>query len=50
MSAEDLLLPVLILIGISALVITVVQLVRSARGRDTGGNWWEGPWDDDRKG
>lgn len=52
MNQSDLLFLVLILIGLSSLVIVIVQIVRSRRGRDSGGpgNWWEGPWDEDRKG
>lgn len=53
MNQNDLLFLVLILIGLSSITIVVVQFVRSRSrgGRDdrTSGNWWEGPWDEDRK-
>lgn len=53
MSQNDLLFLVLILIGLSSLTIIIVQFVRSRRRGDRddgrGGNWWERPWDDDRK-
>lgn len=52
MDQRDLLFIVMILIGVSTLTVIIVQWVRSRRrgGRgDSGGNWWEGPWDDDRK-
>ena len=53
MDQRDLLFLVMILIGVTTLTVIIVQLVRSRRrgGRDEGrsGNWWEGPWDDDRK-
>ncbi|WP_404436235.1 hypothetical protein LG322_14050 [Microbacterium aerolatum] len=52
MNQSDVLFLVMILIGLSTLTVIVWQLVRSRRGgRDDGhsGNWWEGPWDDDRK-
>lgn len=54
MNQSDLLFLVLILIGVSSLTIFIVQFVRSRRrGSDDdgrSGSWWEGPWDDDRKG
>ncbi|GAB3596331.1 hypothetical protein [Microbacterium tumbae] len=52
MNQSDLLFLVLILIGLTGLTVTIVQLVRSRRrGPDDQGpgNWWEGPWDEDRK-
>lgn len=54
MNQSDVLFLVVFLILLSSLTIFVVQLVRSRRrdgsGEDRGGNWWEGPWDeDDRK-
>ncbi len=51
MNQQDLLFLVLILIGLSTITIVIVQFVRSRRrgGDDHPGNWWEGPWDDDRK-
>ena len=54
MDQRDLLFLVMILIGLTTLTVIIVQLVRSRRrgpGKDDGrsGNWWEGPWDDDRK-
>lgn len=55
MTQSDLLFLVMILIVLSSLTIIIWQFVRSRRrgGRDDergSGNWWEGPWDDDRKG
>lgn len=51
MDQSDLLFLVLIAIGLSSLTIIIVQFVRSRRrgpgGDDRGGNWWEGPWDED---
>ena len=49
MDQSDWLFLILILIGLSTLTIIIVQFVRARRGHDDGGNWWEGPWDDDRK-
>ena len=54
MSPQDLMFLVFILIGLSALTIFIVQFVRSRRRGGSGddgrsGNWWEGPWDDDRR-
>jgi hypothetical protein len=56
MNQSDLLFLVMFLIGLATLTVIVVQWVRSRRrGRGDGdgdgrsGNWWEGPWDDDRK-
>lgn len=54
MNQSDMLFLVLILILLSSLTIFIVQFVRSRRrdGRsdsDRGGNWWEGPWDDDKR-
>ena len=54
MDQRDLLFLVMILIGLTTLTVIIVQLVRSRRRgprNDDGrsGNWWEGPWDDDRK-
>ncbi|GAA5146229.1 hypothetical protein GCM10025768_04560 [Microbacterium pseudoresistens] len=35
-------------IGLAALTIWIVQLVRSRRDRGDGrGPWWQGPWDED---
>ncbi|MCE7482895.1 hypothetical protein LZG07_13305 [Microbacterium profundi] len=55
MDQRDLLFIVMILIGVSTLTVIIVQWVRSRRRRGPGdeersGNWWEGPWGDDRKG
>ncbi|MGO1919912.1 MAG: hypothetical protein ACTH07_00920 [Microbacterium sp.] len=54
MNQSDLWFLVMILIGLSTLTIIIWQFVRSRRrgpgDDDRGGNWWEGPWDDDRKG
>lgn len=55
MDQRDVLFLVMILIGLTTLTVIIVQMVRSrrrGRGGDDGrrsGNWWEGPWDDDRK-
>ena len=53
MNQNDLLFLVLILIGLSSITIIVVQFVRSRRrgddDADRGGNWWEGPWDEDKR-
>lgn len=53
MTQSDLMFLVMIFIGLSTLTLFIVQFVRShRRGRrdDDGrsGNWWEGPWDDQR--
>lgn len=40
----------LAMIGIVAttLIVFLVQFIRSRRGgRGRGGNWWDGPWDED---
>src|SRR5690606_8796021 len=52
MTQNDLLFLVLILMGLTSITIVVWRFVRSRRGggSDRPGNWWEGPWDDDRKG
>ena len=50
MTQSDMLFLVLILIGLSSITLFIVQFVRSRRrgpGNDRGGNWWEGPWDED---
>lgn len=51
MSQSDWLFLTMIAIGVATLTVIVVQVVRSRRGKDDGGNWWEGPWDqgDDRR-
>ncbi|WP_426187414.1 hypothetical protein [Microbacterium sp. TWP3-1-2b2] len=54
MNQSDVLFLVMILIAVSTLTVIIVQFVRSRRRNDSGddgrsGNWWEGPWDDDRK-
>jgi len=54
MDQRDLLFLVMLLIGLTTLTVIIVQFVRSrrrGRGDEDGrsGNWWEGPWDDDRK-
>ncbi|MGO2745687.1 hypothetical protein [Microbacterium sp.] len=53
MTQNDMMFLVFILIGLSALTVIVWQFVRSRRGGkgDDGrsGNWWEGPWDDDKR-
>lgn len=54
MTERDVLFLVMILIGLTTLTVFIVQFIRSRRrgGDDNGrsGNWWEGPWDDDRRG
>ncbi len=51
MNERDLFFAVMIGIALTTLIVIIVQLVRSRRGRsdDSGrsGNWWEGPWDED---
>ncbi|MFK3835141.1 hypothetical protein [Microbacterium sp. NPDC087868] len=54
MNQSDMLFLVLIVIGLSSLTLIIVQFVRSRRrgGGDSderGGNWWEGPWDEDQR-
>ncbi|MGL3149104.1 hypothetical protein ACSS7Z_01965 [Microbacterium sp. A82] len=49
MSERDVMFLVMFVILLSTLVVFVVQFVRSRRGKGGRGNWWEGPWDDDRK-
>ena len=51
MTQSDMLFLVLILIGLSSLTLVIVRLVRSRRrgGSDRPGNWWEGPWDDNKR-
>lgn len=51
MNQSDLLFLVMITIGLTTLTIVIYQLLRS-RNKDNGGEWYEGPWDDDdrRKG
>ncbi|WP_194420776.1 hypothetical protein [Microbacterium abyssi] len=53
MNQSDLLFLVMILIGLSTLTIIIWQFVgsrrRGGRGDDRSGNWWEGPWDDDKR-
>ena len=53
MNQSDMLFLVLIVIGLSSLTLFIVQFVRSRRrgpgDGDRGGNWWEGPWDEDGK-
>jgi hypothetical protein len=49
---NDMLFLVLILMGLSSLTLLIVQFARSRRGGSGDGrqgNWWEGPWDEDRK-
>jgi len=50
MSQQDMIFLVVTLILASTIVVFIVQWIRSRRGRnsDSGGNWWEGPWDDQR--
>lgn len=49
MGERDLFFLVMIAIVSTTLVVFLVQFVRSRRSRDDerGGNWWEGPWDED---
>ncbi|MEV4776303.1 hypothetical protein [Microbacterium sp. LWO13-1.2] len=53
MTERDVFFIVMIAISASALSVFIVQLVRSRRRRDDddgrSGNWWEGPWDDDKR-
>lgn len=48
MSQQDLLFLVMIGIGLSAVTVFAVQLLRKPK-RDDKGAWYEGPWDDDDK-
>ncbi len=51
MDQRDLLFLVITLILVTTLIVTITRFVRARRGKsDNGRNWWEGPWDDDRKG
>ncbi|WP_168429396.1 hypothetical protein [Microbacterium sp. K24] len=50
MNQSDVLFLVVFLILLSTLTVIIVQFVRSRRGgpdEGRGGNWWEGPWDED---
>jgi hypothetical protein len=51
MNQSDVLFLVVFLILLSSLTVIIVQFVRSRRrggqGDVRGGNWWEGPWDED---
>jgi len=51
MSERDIFFIVMIAISASALTAFIVQLVRSRRrgDDDRSGNWWEGPWDEDKR-
>lgn len=51
MSQSDVLFLVMIVIGLSTLTLFIVQFIRSRRrgDDDRSGNWWEGPWNDDRR-
>ncbi|MFE6996799.1 hypothetical protein ACFVAE_12625 [Microbacterium sp. NPDC057659] len=48
MSQQDLLFLVMIGIGLSAVTVFAVQLLRKPKHDDKGA-WYEGPWDDDDK-
>lgn len=47
MNQSDMLFLVLISIGLASLTLVTIQLLRPRR-RDNRGEWYEGPWDDDR--
>lgn len=51
MTQSDVLFLVVFLILLTSLITIIVQFVRSRRRGGTdegrGGNWWEGPWDED---
>lgn len=52
MDQRDLMFLVMLLIALTTLTVVIVQLVRSRRrkpGEKDPTNWWEGPWDGDRK-
>ncbi len=49
MTERDIFFLAMTAIVATTLIVFVWQFVRSRRGRDDGGNWWEGPWDDDEK-
>ena len=46
MNQSDILFLVMIIIGISALTLVTIQLLKRPK-RDDRGEWYEGPWDDD---
>ncbi|UYO97356.1 hypothetical protein OED01_01095 [Microbacterium sp. M28] len=46
MNQSDMLFLVMIIIGISALTLVTIQLLKRPK-RDDRGEWYEGPWDDD---
>ena len=48
MNQSDLLFMVLIGIGLTTLIVVIVQMVRG-RKNDGRGEWYEGPWDEDDK-
>ncbi|BDZ40213.1 hypothetical protein [Microbacterium suwonense] len=46
MTQQDTLFLVMVVIGLSALTLLTIQLLKP-RKRDNRGEWYEGPWDDD---
>ncbi|MFD5214372.1 hypothetical protein [Microbacterium sp. NPDC058345] len=46
MTQQDVLFMVLIGIGLASLTLIAIRLLRRP-DRDEGGEWYEGPWDDD---
>jgi hypothetical protein len=46
MTQQDMLFLVLVVIGLAALTLITLQLLKRPK-RDDRGEWYEGPWDDD---
>jgi hypothetical protein len=46
MTQQDMLFLVLVIIGLAALTLITLQLLKRPR-RDDRGEWYEGPWDED---
>ncbi|MGB3731131.1 hypothetical protein [Microbacterium sp.] len=46
MTQQDMLFLVMVVIGLAALTLITLQLLKP-RKRDDKGEWYEGPWDDD---
>lgn len=46
MTQQDTLFMVMVIIGLSTLILLMIQLLKRPR-RDNRGDWYEGPWEDD---